>query len=256
MYEDHPCFKLTCPEDSRIWRYMDFTKLVSMLEESALWFTRADCFEDPFDSELPNTVIETMKARWEKTREEAAKMPSPLKEILTQQAEGGRKFWSEMRQQYVVNCWHQNEHESAAMWSLYLKSNEGIAIVSTPNKLIESVRNARYWLSVGSVEYVDFNNYPPYSNMFIPVLRKRMSFQHENELRVVALNVDSDETLSAKPFETKGVAVKIAVPQLIDAIYVSPASPGWLPELVEKITRRFKVTCEVKRSSLAEKPLW
>ena len=24
----------------------------------------------------------------------------------------------------AVNCWHLNEHESAAMWKVYLKSNE------------------------------------------------------------------------------------------------------------------------------------
>ena len=35
----------------------------------------------------------------------------------------------------AVNCWHINEHESAAMWDLYLKSNEGIAIQSTYQKL-------------------------------------------------------------------------------------------------------------------------
>src|SRR5262249_52425574 len=61
MYHEHPHFKLSCSEDSKVWRYLDFTKYVSMLEEGALWFSRADRLGDPFDSELPNSVIARMK---------------------------------------------------------------------------------------------------------------------------------------------------------------------------------------------------
>lgn len=30
-----------------------------------------------------------------------------------------------------VSSWHMNEHESTAMWRLYLKSDEGLAIRTT-----------------------------------------------------------------------------------------------------------------------------
>jgi hypothetical protein len=46
---DHPVF--TKPQDPNvpIWRYMDFTKFVSMLENSALYFCRSDLLGDPFE---------------------------------------------------------------------------------------------------------------------------------------------------------------------------------------------------------------
>ena len=61
MYQDHPCFTLSCSKDSKVWRYMDFTKFVSMVEEGALWFSRTDCLDDPFDSHLPNSVLRQIK---------------------------------------------------------------------------------------------------------------------------------------------------------------------------------------------------
>lgn len=36
-------------KDSRLWRYMDFTKYVSMLSTSGLYFSRADSFDDHFE---------------------------------------------------------------------------------------------------------------------------------------------------------------------------------------------------------------
>jgi len=37
-----------------------------------------------------------------------------------------------LRKSFVVNCWHtNNKGESDAMWRLYLKTNEGVAIQST-----------------------------------------------------------------------------------------------------------------------------
>jgi len=48
------------PDDAKIWRYMDFSKLVSMLEDKALFFARADAFEDAFEGSYP---LANVKAR-------------------------------------------------------------------------------------------------------------------------------------------------------------------------------------------------
>jgi hypothetical protein len=141
------------------------------------------------------------------------------------------------------------------MWKLYLKSDEGIAIVSTPRKLIDGIRNAPFLVFVGSVEYVDFDNYPSFNNVFSPVTRKRKSFQHENELRLVAIE-EKDGRWSGEAFKGNGVSIKVDLPQLIEAIYVSPTAEDWFKRLVEQVSRRFNLTCDIRRSSLAERPLW
>jgi hypothetical protein len=41
----------------------------------------------------------------------------------------------------LINGWHYNEYESAAMWDLYSQANAGIAIQSTYRKLRDSFQN-------------------------------------------------------------------------------------------------------------------
>src|SRR5690554_6189085 len=102
MFQQHKYVKLSCSDDCRIWRYMDFTKFVAMLENGGLWFSRADCFTDPFDSELPNPVITGMKNRWKQARKTAknSDLDAKYKEIWLGQIDGGRKFQSTVRRRY------------------------------------------------------------------------------------------------------------------------------------------------------------
>jgi hypothetical protein len=37
-----------------IWQYMDFTKLVSILERKELFFARVDRVDDPYEGTIPN----------------------------------------------------------------------------------------------------------------------------------------------------------------------------------------------------------
>jgi hypothetical protein len=47
-YSPHPFF-LTADGDSKVWRYMDFTKFVSLLDGNALFFSRADRLSDAWE---------------------------------------------------------------------------------------------------------------------------------------------------------------------------------------------------------------
>ena len=57
MYEEHPIFIQPENEDIKVWRYMDFTKLVSLIDSLRLYFTRADKFEDPFEGSFPKINV-------------------------------------------------------------------------------------------------------------------------------------------------------------------------------------------------------
>lgn len=43
---------------------MDFAKFISLLDSSALYFSRADMLGDTFEGTLPNRTIETVKNRF------------------------------------------------------------------------------------------------------------------------------------------------------------------------------------------------
>jgi hypothetical protein len=48
-YEEHEVFDPPEDLDATIWRYVDFTKLVSLLDTKSLFFARADQLGDPFE---------------------------------------------------------------------------------------------------------------------------------------------------------------------------------------------------------------
>jgi hypothetical protein len=57
----HPAF--TAPSDihTQIWRYMDFTQFVSILEQKALLFTRADLLEDKFEGTMSQPLYDYLR---------------------------------------------------------------------------------------------------------------------------------------------------------------------------------------------------
>ena len=49
MYQEHRSFTRPDDQDAKIWKYLDFTKFISMLETDSLYFARADKLTDPHE---------------------------------------------------------------------------------------------------------------------------------------------------------------------------------------------------------------
>jgi hypothetical protein len=59
------------------------------------------------------------------------------------------------REVVLINGWHYNEYESAAMWNLYSHENAGIAIQSTTTKLSKCFEdNKKDTIWIGKVQYL------------------------------------------------------------------------------------------------------
>src|SRR5712691_6639484 len=56
----------------------------------------------------------------------------------------------------VLNCWHENEHESVAMWSLYTTGREGVAIQTTIKRLKDAFQAEQCGVTIARVRYVDY----------------------------------------------------------------------------------------------------
>ena len=220
---------------------MDFTKLISLFERNELFFSRADYFDDKYEGTLPglsNNGIQEILRRFPK--EHRADVEEHIKET--------RKASSVIRRLVNINCWHINEYESAAMWKLYLKSNEGIAIQSTYRSLSESIKvsdDDDDEVVIGIVQYMDYekewNSSPgDYYNTF---LRKRRSFSCEQELRAIRVNFQANVS-------SRGLYVPVDLKRLIQRIYVAPSSPEWFYELVKSVTKKYEYNFDVVRSEL------
>ncbi|ASF47800.1 hypothetical protein [Methylovulum psychrotolerans] len=258
MYEVHPVFEQPSDENEKVWRYMDFTKFISLLESSALYFTRADKFEDPFEGCYPKEEILAVEEMLDVDKSSRTEEQRRLEmEFFCDK--------SQRRKKYVfINCWHLNNHESAAMWKLYLKSNEGIAIQSTYQKLKNAfISDQRIYL--GHVKYIDYETEyfdrrkHPSANLLRPFIYKRKSFGHEKEVRAIIEKLDG-YTVNENPHEQKntihGLQAAINLDVLIEKIYVAPNAEPWFLEIVKSIIRRYDKHYEVMQSDLYKSPLY
>jgi len=243
-YEDHKFFSK--PEDPtmKVWRYMDFTKFVSLLEKRELWFTRTDKLNDPFEGTLSRMSLYVDGV----VPEQNAKHDRFVKIVRDSQRE-----W---RKWAVVNCWHLNEYESAAMWSLYIKSDCGIAIQSTFDKLTGSFDGySEKSVYTGLVHYRDYDiDKIPVTFPFTAAMYKRRSFEHEKEVRALIINKEKGVKLTTEPM-FEGLSVPVDLDTLIERIYVAPQVGDWAYELVKNIASKYGINKPICHSSLDDVPL-
>ena len=253
MYEDHRIFNAPEDENIKIWRYMDFTKMVSLLDSKKLFFARADRLGDPFEGSLPKSNVESRSH----IPAEFSKVNIGMYRIAMLELGKLNKKWPEHT---VINCWHMNNHESAAMWRLYLKSNEGIAIQSTYARLKKSL-NDEEKIYIGMVNYIDYESESiDTSNWLSPFIHKRKSYEHEKEIRAVILKHPINKDTKKFDFNagtiSDGLQVKVNLELLIESIYVAPSSPEWFKDLVDAVVKKYNYNSPVIQSKLDDHPLF
>jgi hypothetical protein len=246
--------KYSCPsEDTKLWRYMDFTKFISLLENEALFFSRADRFIDPFEGH--STLGNNLKIARNVSLENADQ-----KIDMKQYFNSVMQFREFFRRFTTIQCWHMNEYESAAMWDLYIKSGEGIAIQSTFGKLYESLDMVEDQIILGNVNYIDFKtDFFPYEDNIASFFYKRKSFEHENEFRAIRplpLPCKSDMSLdiSHEGIVKYGIDISCDIRNIIEKIYVSPTTQMWFYDLVKSISDRYLLDKPIIKSDLYNLP--
>ncbi|MGA2310076.1 MAG: hypothetical protein ABSG57_11090 [Candidatus Bathyarchaeia archaeon] len=246
MYKEHPVFEKPINENARIWRYLDFAKFVSILEKKALFFVRADKLGDPFEGSYSKANIELRPRVYGQIPEKGLRKISEIHERF-------RRFT-------LINCWSVSDYESEALWKLYLKSENGIAVQSTFKRLAESFRGYSGDVHIGMVKYADYQTeWIPEGNSFYPFLHKRRNFAHESELRAVIQRIPIKQGSEEIDLEGNicdiGIYVPVDLDILIEKIIVSP-SETWFIDLVKAIVTKYTLDKEVLPSSLAETPVY
>jgi len=251
MYEAHPVFTQPNNEHVKVWRYMDFTKFVSLLDSRRLYFTRADKFDDPFEGSWPKINV---AARQQVPDNIPPEGREPFIKAMASMGEINRK-WPRYN---AINCWHMNEHESAAMWKLYLKSDEGISIQSTYLKLKESFLDDEK-IYVGVVKYIDYDTeWIDGGNLLTPFVYKRKSFEHEREVRALVTKwpvskngMDFNEDTIAH-----GLKIRVDIEKMVEHVFVAPKCPDWFAELVSAVVNRYGYDFQIVHSKLNEQPVF
>ncbi|TNB96928.1 DUF2971 domain-containing protein [Bacillus cereus] len=235
MFKKHDKF-MTPKDETKIWRYMDFAKFVNLLATKSLFFVRSDKFYDPFEGLIPKG-----QEQWDLDDS----YPNMVK----------RSVWH--RKFTTINCWHMNPVESAAMWDLYVKNGDGVAIQSTIMNFKNSIHKTDKEICLLKVNYADYNvDMFSSEDEYEPYIHKRTSFNHENEVRALYIapydkDIEAYDENTKPPFDF-GVDVTCDVEVLIEQIYISPTSPDWFVNLVRSVCKTYGLDKKVKKSTLYE----
>jgi hypothetical protein len=167
-----------------------------------------------------------------------------------------------------------NDSESDAMWKLYMRGVEGVAIQTTVERLINCFAPAMDNVYLGKVEYVDHNTLAP-SGVTISdsdYMLKRLAFQHEKEVRACVMRPDVRPDTYGKYFDESGIVrplgninlediilyphrsgifVDVDVTTLIENIVISPLSPKWFSDLVISLIDKLHYNLKVAPSEMS-----
>lgn len=247
MYKEHPVFEPPPPE-AVLWRYLDFTKFVSLLDNQSLFFARADKLGDPFEGSISKADVE---AQTELIKQNIS---SQLAGSFGRRARRNKNIPRFM----LVNCWHESNHESEAMWKLYAREGDGIVVKTHFGSLAESFVGEED-IFISRVKYIDYTaDLIPSDNIFYPYLHKRESFRHEQEVRAITINfpvVDSKIDWSQNSYNV-GRNYSVDISTLIEEVIVAPSAPDWFLQLVESVAKRYNLAAPITKSSLADPPTW
>lgn len=214
-------------DDTIVWKYMDLSKFLDMLLCRQLFMSRSDKFEDQYEGTFSEPTFEEIK-----------KISENNPEFLD--------YYKSHRKNVVISSWHINEHESYAMWQIFTKNNEGLAIQSTIGRLKAALQpEERYVQHIGKVRYIDYKKeHLPFDNDFFPFLFKRKSFQYEREVRIVSDLAKYNLSIS------EGVKMNVDINELIARIYIHPKSENWYKRLVIALMQQLGFDFPIEKSDL------
>lgn len=233
---------------SPIWRYLTFTKFVSLIAQKSLFFSNISALkdDDPFEGTIPS--------KNEQVYQELLNDDDPIWNYTISTKE---KNVQEEIMYCSVNCWHINVTESVAMWKLYLARSEGVAIRSTFRRLsqcfIENHDEQAMPIYIGRIKYTDYSqDFNLDAHPFHRITHKDSSFSHENELRAIISFRDQASTANNEDREKmkSGVNISVNLEVLIEHVILPPVCPKWVKELVKSLLAQYHVNVPIQESKL------
>lgn len=253
--------------DKTVWRYMPFSKFISLMTYQALWFAKLNTLQDEYEGMIPPTTKKLMDNENQKYK---AQFNTPdfhrqIDNWTLENENSGREL-------LVANCWFLDETESEQMWAKYGGSNEAVAIKSTIRRLVENVLvpHDDHVSHIGMVSYIDhakheMSTYEANQASERAFLKDKQRFSHEQEVRIVTMNLKTTTcaSMEGKPytpeevagknmnnFKNPGLYVGVVLDQLFTEIVVCPGAEDWFANLVKRIIELKGLNVNVSASRL------
>lgn len=237
-------------EDDALWRYIDFTQFVSILENEALWFPAASGFLDTWEGGLTSAQVERL----------AENIP-----FIDDKWGFVANVMDSLRETTYVSCWHQRDTETASMWELYKDKGKEVAIKTTVGEFVSAVVTTDD-MHIGCVEYEEYDD--DERNLFpisreSPFFYKRESFKPESEFRAIKCEyhppdlteVNGDYRSKVAEEAPPGKPITIDRQELVKEVVVSPTAGNWMPRLVKDVLKTYELEdVRVSPSKLSKDP--
>jgi hypothetical protein len=258
--------------ETHLWRFVDYSKFIWILQNQSLYFARADTFSDPYEGFPPVKHLEQKYSNSRRRRNEINERLSsgdggePLPEIAVDEFLASYRMF---RKSSFLNCWYSSdeESESIAMWKQYLNSGDGVAVKTNYSDFLDSIKcDMSEDMYAGEVEYVDYESHEfAESNIFKCYLLKQKEYNYENEVRFLIYSPPpSSNDKELKPGGTldlrwdgqpKGILLNVDLEDMIEEVVISPFSPEWVTkEQLECLLARHRVDIEVSESIVNKGP--
>ena len=216
-------------------RYLDLPKLVDFLRTSELFLGQASRFDDPLEGTLPEGI-----------RRSVRNDPDYLAQY------GDPTEWeNKNKDRTYLGCWSLGAKDNMALWKLYGRTAESVAITTTVEQLaIAAPQWAKYGLvNVKKIRYIDHAGRLPdgaYGFNVGVFGFKHVAYAYEKEVRIVITRPMNDEQEEV-PHELR---VPVNVNNFLRSIVVAPEAGDWFFNLVTDIARKYNVIKPVRKSAL------
>jgi hypothetical protein len=223
-------------DDQKLWRYMALSKFIFMAEKNVLWLARADTFKDKHEGRFPDEmkkIIEQAYKEFDDNDESPVKNADDFQDYLLKNS--------------FISCWHKNFDENMAMWEIYGRDNNAIAIQTTVKNIKESIDYScltGHSLKLKSVIYEQANEIRgvlPYEDCFFI---KRPHFSFEKEVRISLDTYSRADPSKKTPY---GYELSVDINRLIEKILIHPDSPDWFMDVISSIVKKYEIKVPVLR---------
>jgi hypothetical protein len=267
MYRERELLS-TPSDDTKLWRYLDLSYFLWLLSRQSLYFANRNEFDDQWEGAIPAGTDESLKRTYRSAIRRygvAVGVDTSQEELEPERLQAYQQIVKSQQTIYGVNCWHKNEVESVAMWRLYTKGKDGVAIQTTVMRLKDCLSLEPRPIFIAEVKYRDHRILPEEGlishDPLIPLVTKRQSFAHESEVRLILDRHRDTHPVAGQVFSNEedfgpatGETVAVNVRNLIVRIVASPDYPEWARASLQERVAAAGLEVTVEKSDLITLP--
>lgn len=216
-------------------RYLDLPKLIDFLRTNELFLGQASLFEDRLEGTLPEAIRRIAR--------ESSDFVS---------RHGDPTNWeSNNKNRTYLSCWTLGSKDNMALWKLYGRTNESVAITTTVERLATVAPDWDKYgrVDVKKVRYINHDGRLPngvYSFDESVFGFKHVAYTFEKEVRIVI----TCQTPDGQRDLPRAIRVPVSVNKFLRSIVVAPEAGDWFFNLIVDVARKYNVAAPVRKSEL------